>query len=257
MTRLATPSLLLAACLLNLGGAVNGAAAKGTVPPAKKKIVLSAEKGVRSLGGQIPIVVRYVNRTGGPLEFREPAKTWEVQLTVCPPGGKPTEVPFGRIFFYRRGHMERRTIEKAETITLKPGGVHQFACDVGRRWPELFAPGVNRLRIKDLTDDAQTLLSNEIEVRVAYDRATFPARLAIAAEEKSSVDSLRFASDWIARLRPGFQLATPSAGVTEAQREENHRRIAATRTWWNADGNHPETLKRIKSLNRKTRATTK
>jgi len=221
-------------------------------PSTKKEIVIAPEKVSCPLGGPVPLVVRYVNRTNGTLSFREPAKTWEVKLLVGRPGAGPAEVPFGRIFVYKSGDLERRTIEDAETIVLQPGGVHEFKYDVGRRWPELFVPGVNLVGIKDESDDAETVFSNKIEVRAAYDKSTFPLLLAIVADEQSTVDSCRFAAYWISRLYPGFEIAT--GAVTDEQRNENRKRIDLARAWWDAHGKDAETVKRIENLNREVGA---
>lgn len=214
---------------------------------AKKAILLAAEQQLRSLGGPVPIMVRYVNRTKGSLSFREPAKTWEVHLLVGRPAEDPKEVPFGRIFSYRKGDLARWTIEDAETITLAPGATYDFKYDLGKRWPELFAPGVNLVRIKDRSDDSETVFSNTLEIRVACDRSTFPYLLAIASDEQSSVDSCRFAAEWIRRLYPGFQLATGE--ITDSDRTANRKHIGEAQSWWDAHASDAAVLQQIEKLN--------
>lgn len=221
--------------------------ALGTTCSTKKEIVLAGERDVCLLGGPIPIIVRYINHTTGTVSFRDPTKTWEVKLMVGRRKGDPKVVPFGQIFFSKKGDLERRTIKKAAIISLEPNDVYEFKYDVGHRWPELFVPGVNVIRIKDLSDDAETALSNEFEVRIVYDRSTFPMLLTIAANKESTADSLRFANDWIGLVYPGFSIATEN--LTDIQRDENRRRTVEAGAWWDAHKTDPETLKRIEDLN--------
>lgn len=231
---------------------MNNESANRIAPTTKKEIVVATEEITRSLGGSVPVTISYFNRTNGDMSLREPVKTWEVKLLAGRPDEKPAEVPFGRIFYYKSGDLERRTIESAETIELEPGGVYEFEYDVGQRWPELFVPGVNVLRVKDVWDDEETVFSNDIEVNVIYDEFTFPALLAIAENEESTVDSCRFASRWISQIYKDFHLTTED--VTDDQQEENHESIAAARIWWEAHGKDAETLKLVESLNPRTDA---
>ena len=203
-------------------------------------IELSSEQTVRSLGGTIPLVVKYSNVSREPISFEEPAKTWEVHLLIGQPKETPEEVALGRIFYHKRGDLEYQTAEKAETITLSPGAHYEFACDPGQRWPELFVPGTNLLRIKDLTDADKPVFSNVVEVRVAYDKSTFLKLVEILKDEKATVDSRQFAERWIKRLYPGFDLAR--GGAFEA------------RTWWTKHENDPQTTKQMEELNREPMA---
>jgi len=134
--------------------------------------------------------------------------------------------------------MEYQTAERAEIITLSPGARYEFAYDPGQRWPEHFVPGTNLLRIKDLTDADKPNFSNVVEVRVAYDKSTFPRLLEILRDEKATIDSKQFADRWIKRLHPGFDAAL--GGVFEAQ------------TWWTKHENDPQTIKQMEELNRGT-----
>jgi hypothetical protein len=238
----------LVVCLIALGGcAMNNESANKIAPTTKKEVVVATEEITRSLGGSVPVTISYFNRTNGDMSLREPAKTWEVKLLSGSLDEKSAEMPFGRIFYYKSGDLERRTIENAETIELEPGGVYEFEYDVGQRWPELFVPGVNVLQVKDVWDDDETVFSNEIEVNVIYDESTFPALLAIAGNEESTVDSCQFASHWISQIYNDFHLAT--GDITDDQKEENRDSIAAARIWWDAHGNDTETLELIESLN--------
>jgi hypothetical protein len=198
-------------------------------------IALSSQQAVRSLGGTIPVVVRYSNVGRAPISFEEPAKTWEVHLLIG--RAKETEeVALGRIFYHKSGEKEYQTAERAETITLSPGAHYEFTYDPGQRWPEHFAPGTNLLRIKDLTDADKPNFSNVVEIRVAYDKSTFPRLLAILKDEKSTIDSKQFAERWIKRLHSGFDAAR--GGAFEAQ------------TWWTKHENDPQTIKQMEELNR-------
>ena len=199
-------------------------------------IELSSEQRIRSLGGTVPIIVRYSNVGKVPISFDEPAKTWEVHLLIGRPKENPEELALGRIFYHKSGEKEYQTAERAETITLAPGAHYEFAYDPGQKWPEYFVPGTSLLRIKDLTDADKPNFSNIVEVRVAYDKSTFPRLIEILKDEKSTADSKQFAERWIKRLHPGFDAAR--GGVLEAQ------------TWWTKHENDPQTIKQVEELNR-------
>jgi hypothetical protein len=199
---------------------VQGAAAT------KKSIELAAPKRVFSLGGSIPIGVRYTNQSSTPLELRDPQKTWEVQLLA---GGMT--VSFGKIIRYAGEGRVRWSIESAETFSLKPGEQHAFQYDAGKRWPERFVPGVNPLQVKDVTDDAETVLSNPVQVRVEVTAETFPALLAILEAEDSTPEGREFAERWVRRLHSGF--TTP----------------AEARMWWAQNAASPAVSAAIAKIN--------
>jgi hypothetical protein len=203
---------------------------------ANVKIELSSQATVRSLGGPIPIAAKYSNIGRVPILFKEPAKSWGVHLLIGRAKEEPEEVAFGRIFYHKEDDMEYQTAERAETITLAPGAHYEFTYDPGQRWPEYFVPGTSLLRIKDLTDADNPNFSNIVEVRVAYDKSTFPRLLEILRDEKATIDSKQFAERWIKRLHPGFDAAR--GGVLEAQ------------TWWTKHENDPQTIKQMEELNR-------
>jgi hypothetical protein len=207
---------------------------------ADKSVELAAEPGVHSLGGAIPIKVLYVNREMEAISFKEPAKNRAVYFVIGRRKEEPQEVSLGRLFYHKSDDMERWTGEEAETITLAPGEHYEFSYDPGQRWPELFAPGVNLVRIKDRADDARTVLSNTLEIEVAYDMSTFPRLLEILSSEQSTVDARQFAEHWIKQLHPGFDLAR--GGIPEE------------RIWWTKHEKDPQTTKRIEELNREPKA---
>jgi len=210
---------------LLLGGCFMSDGEQGAVAT-RKSIELAAPKQVFSLGGSIPIGVRYTNRSPGTLELRDPQKTWEVQLLA---GGMT--VSFGKINRYAGEGRVRWSIESAETFSLAPGGQHSFQYDAGKRWPERFVPGVNPLQVKDVTDDAETVLSNTIDVRVEFTAETFPALLTILETEDSTPEAKAFAEAWVRRVQPGFTTA------------------AEARTWWERNGSTPAVAASIARIN--------
>ncbi len=191
-----------------------------------KLIELAAPKRVFSLGGPIPIGIRYTNRSGGEIRFRDPKKTWEVQLAIG-----AVDVAFGKILRYQSGSLVDWSVEEAEMIVLAAGGKHSFEYDAGKRWPEHFAPGANRIQVKDLTDDNETVLSNPVEVRVEYSAATFLALLAILEDEAATVDGKVFAEKWVKRVYPGFTT------------------VAGARAWWEKNGAGPEVKAVLAKIN--------
>ncbi len=199
---------------------------QGPTGSTKKLIELAAPKRSFSLGESIPIGVRYTNLLSVPMEFRDPKKTWEVQLTV---GGG--DVPFGKILRHHDGVLLSWSVEDADKIVLAPGGKHSFEYDAGKRWPEHFAPGLNRIQVKDLTDDNETVLSNPVEIRVEYSAATFLALLAILEDEAATVDGKVFAEKWVKRVYPGFTT------------------VAGARAWWEKNGAGPEVKAVLAKIN--------
>lgn len=192
----------------------------------KRVIELAAPKRVFSLGGPVSIGVRYTNNSPVEIRFREPQKTWEVQLRVG-----EVDLPFGKILRSTEDGMVSWAKEPAEEIVVAPGGQHAFQYDAGKRWPERFAPGENPLQIKDVTDDAETVLSNVIKVRVAFTAETIPALLSIHEAEDSTPEAKEFAERWVRRLHPGFTSATEA------------------RTWWAQHSATPAMAATIAKIN--------
>ena len=83
---------LVAAIPVLMGGCLMSPLEQGPTGSKKKLIELAAPKRNFSLGESIPIGVRYTNLTTVAMEFQDPKKTWEVQLTLG-----ETDLPFGRI----------------------------------------------------------------------------------------------------------------------------------------------------------------
>lgn len=227
-----------------------GHATSETPPsPDGLEIRLAAADQLYSLGGPILISVRYLNHSRQPRSMREPARTWEVQLSICNQQNPAVDMPFGRLFFFQHDGLEARSIEEAEIITLAPGATYEFRYDIGERWPERFLPGLNTVYIKDLTDDERTVTSNELGLRLAYDQSTVPALLAIADNPDAGEDALQAVQHWIGELRPDFRLATGE--IDQAGHEHNRHLIQQTRAWWAAKGDSPEIRARIEQINRR------
>lgn len=210
------------------------------------KIVIGISEHMHSLGGSVVLTVRYVNHGKASVSFREPAKTWEVQLQVRRPSDDTTlRVAFGQIFHTDHGGIQRQVIEDAETITLGPGEEHTFDSDVGLRWPELFAPGQTLLRVTDLTHDDGPL-SNEVRVNMAWDDATFPRLVTLAGDGQAPLASRRFAQQWIQRVHPSFH-RTPEQD--EGEPPLTAQAVAATLAWWQEHRGDPDVIARIDRLN--------
>ncbi len=191
-----------------------------------KTIELAAPKRGFSLGGPIPIGVRYTNKAPVEIRFRDPQKTWEVQLRIG-----DSDVPFGKIRRITDRGMVSWAKEPAEEIVVAPGSQHAFQYDAGKRWPERFAPGVNTLQVKDLTDDAETVLSNPINVQVDLTAESFPAFVGLLESEESTPEAKEFAERWVRRLHPEF--TTP----------------AEARSWWAQNGATPAMAATIAKIN--------
>lgn len=219
----------------------------------QRQITISVPDRAYEVAGSVPLTVTYTNSGATPVTFREPAKTWEVRLTVTPRGGQRAVVPFGRIFSYTTDTgITRRTIEDAEDIELAPGGKYTFEYDVGARWPELFPPGVHTVTVEDVTDDDQTVESNPVTVRVLLTEGSIASLLAIAASAEATGDSRLFAARWIREFVADFKLSV--VDPTEEQRAANARMIDTARAWWAAHRSDAATAAKMKQLNDAARA---
>jgi len=201
---------------------------------AKRTVALSAADKVYSLGGSIPLQIRYTNRSAGPVTFEEPAKTWEVQLGIHQ-GEVGMDLPFGKIIRTAERGKVRWSKEDAETIRLAAGASFEFSADAGARWPERFFLGKQSLQVKDLTEQP-ALQSNVVEIRVEYTAETFPALLAILESPDHSEETKAFASRWVKRLYPTFDSTADS-----------RERAAA---WWEQNRESPQIRSILENINR-------
>ena len=203
-------------------------------PAADRSITFSAPDTPLSLAGPVLIRVRYANRTGRTMEFREPAKTWEVKLSIRK-GPEGIDVPFGQIKRMVSTGKVRRVIEKAETITLQPGASFEFQYDAGARWPERFFLGRQTLQVKDLMQEPE-IESNAVVIRVEYTAASFPLLLAIVESPDRTDEAKGIAAGWIKRLYPGFE-NTPDS-------------VERAGAWWQLNQGSPAIQSILDKLNR-------
>ncbi|MFN0101337.1 MAG: hypothetical protein ACKV2U_04520 [Bryobacteraceae bacterium] len=192
-----------------------------------RTIDLAAPNRTFVLGASIPVGIRYTNRSAVEIQFRDPRKTWEVQLS-----NGTVSLPFGKIIRSVDNGIMSWSVEDAETIRLAPNANFTFQYDAGKRWPEAFRPGRNGLQIKDLTSDAVTLESKRIEVAVEFTADTVPALLAILDDPEATPGSQQFAVQWLQAVYP--QHVTP----------------AATRAWWDSNRSSPAVAEAIARINR-------
>lgn len=211
-----------------------------------KKITISHIQRTFEVGGSVPITVTYTNQSNSQISFRDPEKTWEVQLMVNFKG-QEKQVPFGRLFFYEEDGIEYTSIERAEEILLSPGEKHTFHVDAGKRWPELFPTGKCTVQIIDRSEDEITIESNTIEFNVLFSENSFVNLLNIASEESTSIDSKRFASDWINKFNPDFRIFIENP--SENQKIENRKTIQNILRWWENNKKDHEVLEKISEFN--------
>jgi len=192
----------------------------------KRTIDLAAPARTFVLGASIPVGVRYTNRSPHEIRFRDPRKTWEVQLSAG-----TTDLPFGKIIRSVDKGVMSWSIEEAEMIALAPNAEFTFQYDAGKRWPEAFKPGRLQLQIKDMTDDAVTLVSKKIEIQVAFTADSVPALLAILEDPESTQEAKDFAESWIKRIHP------------------EHANAAGTRAWWTKNASSAPVAETITRMN--------
>ena len=214
----------------------------------KKQILIVTPTERFEVGESIPLTVKYINRTQAPMTFRDPAKTWEVKLAVSDASDVKTEVPFGRKIYYKGENYERISIEDAEDVSLEPDESYAFDCDIGLRWPALFEPGRRTIRVVDYYDDAETVSSDNIFLLMVFSVESIDRLLNMAGNEESSVDARMFAARWIGEFYPEFRIAVENP--TEDQEIENRQAIEAAREWWRTNRDTPETVAKIKEINK-------
>ena len=217
------------------------------------------------LGDPLSLIVKYFNASDGPISFREPAKTWEVRLAVrrrpAQAGAKPGEEAngeteddpqqpaFGRIILEEiPGEGSSYSVEPADVIELDPGQEYSFKEDIGRRWLDLFPPGIHEVKVIDESVDDERVESNQIDVAVTFAPDSFSRLLGVAASAEAPLDARAFAREWIRRFRPDFDLTLEDP--SEAAAAENRRQIDAAREWWAANAGAPEVLEQIEVINR-------
>lgn len=218
------------------------------------QIRISVEDGKHSLGGSIVLTANYLNTSDGSVSFREPIKMWEVKLQVIhnpdkKQEGTVEEVPFGRIFYYKRDDgLERSTIEEAETISLAPDEQYQFNYDVAARWPDFFLPGTNLANIIDLSDDDVTLVSNQIPSQVVYDESTFPILLATVSDKEAPIESREFAVARIKKNYPAFAFVVKK-DVSVQDQDDNNKQLIQAQLWWQSHANDVNVKQLMETLN--------
>jgi len=200
-----------------------------------------------AVAASIPITVTYLNQSTERLTFRDPAKTWEVGLSVTARDGTVSRVQFGRIFRQDRGEMSRMVLEDADEIRLEPGKEYAFDCDIGQRWPELFPAGFYRLQVNDRTDDEHTLLTNEIDIAVVFAAQSVDRLLEIVVDEAAPLASRQYAAEWIGRIYAPFSVHLFQP--TEAQKLADQEMMAVTTAWWRAHRGTTEMKEKIDAIN--------
>jgi hypothetical protein len=213
-----------------------------------KEIRVSLEQPKVVLGGPIALDAAYVNRSSQKLTFRDPAKTWEVMLSIKLPDGSDQRAHFGRIIRSNAGAVSRQIVEDAEDVELAPGATHQFTEDLWQRWPALIRPGRSVLRVVDRTSDRETITSNAIELFVAFTEESVPRLVRVARDEKGPTETRQVAIEWLARLRPGFSLALDHP--TPEQVRANQATLDDFSAWWDANKTSKRSADAIAQINR-------
>ena len=194
-------------------------------------ITLSAGAAEFVVGGSIPVKLVYKNNTPAHVTFKEPLKTWETQFRVIRGDALPEDRPFGKMSSYTISTgIERRTIEAAKPITLDPRQEITFDYDIGARWPELFSPGVVRVRVVDLNGEMWLTGSNELTWRIVFTQESVSHLLAMLDHAQSTPDSKQFAVRWLRTLNADFSFNLEDDSATAAQ--ANKTALKNFRKWW-------------------------
>jgi hypothetical protein len=202
------------------------------------------------VGGAIPVKILYRNISPVRVEFKEPPKTWEMRFRVVRGETSPEDRPFGRMSSYTTSTgIERRTVEAAKLIRLDPRQEATFDDDIGTRWPELFSPGVVRVRVVDLHDELWRTASNQLTWRIVFKLESVDHLLAILANVKSTSDAKQFAMKWLITLKPNFHF-----DVERDDAATTHANVIALdnyRKWWTEIRNSDSVAKQLAAINRR------
>jgi hypothetical protein len=215
-------------------------------PGTGKQIRIALRQAQFQLGEPILLEVVYVNRGNRPLSFREPARTWEVMLSVEAASGESNQVSFGRLMHYQSGELSRVSIEDAQQIELLPGGEHRFSEELWMRWPELWKPGRTTLHVTDQSHDAETLRSNALAIDISFTFASVGYLLALVRHPTTSEHGRIIASEWLSRLHP---LDPFVAAPTGDQIARNAQTLDAWEHWWMQAREQPEVAAAIAAIN--------
>lgn len=211
-------------------------------------ITLKADAAEFTVGGPIPVTIVYRNDTAAPVTFREPLKDWETQLRVTRGDATPQDRPFGRIETYTTPEgIERKVIEESDSLTLAPKRELVLAADLGACWPELFAPGVVRVRVIDLHNDGWRTQSNELTWTIRFTPDSVDRLLVVLTDAAASVDAHAFAARCFGALNASirFEVERTDAAQINTPAAKNYR------AWWDANRGSAAVAQRIAELNRR------
>jgi hypothetical protein len=212
------------------------------------RIEISASASEFVVGGSIQMTLVYRNATPIPIRFKAPLKKWETQILVARGQASPVERPFGRMRSYTTSAgIERRTVEAAEEIVLRPGEKVDYQYDVGLRWPELFPPGTMNVSIVDLSNEASNVKSNTLTWRISMQRESVEFLLSILESTERELDSKEFAATWLRKLNPNFHFDPEAGQPSDVQL--NKAAVDEYRKWWKSHQNSEQVTKRLDSLN--------
>lgn len=207
----------------------------------------------------IPLQVVYENVGPDVAVFREPARTWEVALVTSIDHAPERVDPLGKLFYYRDQDKERRSIEDADEVTLRPSERYPFVEDVGTRFPQSLGPGRVAVRLLDRSY-TPALVSNELTLDIVLGQGSFERLFELAAEappppdphtqsseDQNVLERRRFAASLIEHFYPELKLELPAS--TLAAESKNQASVRAAKAWWSQHQGSPEVVKMLKLLN--------
>ncbi|MFW6254705.1 MAG: hypothetical protein ACOC41_07235 [Chitinivibrionales bacterium] len=216
---------------------------------ANVKIILKSSKEVFSLGQPIELVVTYKNGGNSPVTLGDPAKTWEVMLTVNDLSDSlEHRLPFGKIFTETDEFgITSEFREPADDVIIEADEEYSFIPSTYAQHMNIFAPGLYILTVTDRTDDTVTKVSNDVNITIKAEQSSFHLLLSICTDEKQSIDNREFAVFWLRQYFPEFSYTV--ANPTSEQIALNQKAITGAKEWWDENRDSKEIEKRILFIN--------
>jgi hypothetical protein len=205
----------------------------------------SASISTASVGGGIPLAIEYKNLSDQQISFKDPKKVWETQLEIRRNGKQSVNFPFGRLEHRNSDGIESTIVEEAAIIVLPPRAKHSFLYDANR-WTSHFPPGLYKIPVHDLSDDAEPIVSNFVDLKAVYDLKSIPSLVALGKRSDVSSDERAFAIQWILALWTENKFST---GSGTADLNSQMKFFDEALAWWSKHKNDEVVRARIKSIN--------
>lgn len=193
------------------------------------------------LGESIPAEVSYKNDTGERIVIEDPAKSLDVIMHLLDlSNDEDLNYTLGKIevtVMDKTADQYAKSLPPKDTLTLEPNSAITFTTDLNER---LY------LRAGDFTCYLHEgeKESNRISISVKYKRESIVPLIQIARDANMVYGRREWASDWLRKLYPRFELDLPydedSPDVRKKKEEQISVKVAEFLSWWQENSNNPK-----------------